>query len=127
MEFVDDGVACLFERWNVVVVEEGVAAAVAAGSVAFFDDSFLAGVGVALSARGVDRPGLGVVDEDAEKRLGAICAITLAEMGVPSSRVQPSPRTWSTSSVSGAPVPPVSRVWRASVCCWARVGGAADA
>ena len=63
MELVDEGVAGGVVGGDVVVFEELVASAVATHLVAFFDDTFLAGAGVALASGRVDWSALGVVDE----------------------------------------------------------------
>ena len=46
----------------------------------------------------------------------------LSATGVPSSRVQPSPRTWRTTSVSTAPGPDSRSSAKASACCCAALG-----
>lgn len=53
---------------------------------------------------------------------GIRSATTLSGIGVPSSRVLPSPRTCTTTSVSTLPGPSVSSASIASVCCWATLG-----
>ena len=47
--------------------------------------------------------------------------------GVPSSAVQPSPRTWKITSVVVVPAPANRRRCSASACYWADVGYAPDA
>lgn len=121
-ELVDQRVTALLKGGDVVVFEEFGASAVAADLVAFLDDASLPRAGGRWRPDALIGWLLASWINTRRNADGAICSTTLPDSGVPSSKLHPSPRMWTTTSVSAAPPPAVTRASMASACCWATVG-----